>query len=78
MKCNTQVFEWAVFLQDFVNPGSFDALVLGWNLGIDPDMYQLWHSSQTDFVELNFTGYTSSKVDAMLDRIRREYDTAQL
>ena len=27
MKCNTQYFEWAVFLKDFVNTGDFDAVV---------------------------------------------------
>lgn len=78
VKANTQVFEWAVFLKDFVNPGDFDAVVLSWNLGIDPDMYQLWHSSQTDFSELNFTGFSSAKTDRMLERIRREYDSQRL
>ena len=32
VKCNTQVFEWAVFLKDFVNTAQFDAVVLGWGM----------------------------------------------
>ncbi len=32
IKCNTQLFEWAVFLEDFINPAEFDAVVLGWLL----------------------------------------------
>ncbi|MEM7406595.1 MAG: ABC transporter substrate-binding protein [Pseudomonadota bacterium] len=78
VKANTQVFEWAVFLKDFVNPGAFDALILGWRLGVDPDMYQLWHSSQTGFAKLNFTGYEDAHTDRLLERIRREYDRDRL
>ncbi|MFQ5716642.1 MAG: ABC transporter substrate-binding protein, partial [Nitrospinales bacterium] len=46
IKCNTQLFEWAVFLKDFINTAKFDAVVLGWSMGVDPDLYQIWHSSQ--------------------------------
>lgn len=74
VKITTQKFEWAVFLEDFVNPGKFDALVLGWKLGSDPDLYQLWHSSQTGFGQLNFTGYSNEKVDALIEEIRSEYN----
>jgi ABC-type transport system substrate-binding protein len=74
IKCNTQLFEWAVFLQDFINPGDFDAVVLGWSMGIDPDLYQLWHSSQAGANQLNFVGYANPEADALIERIRREYD----
>jgi ABC-type transport system substrate-binding protein len=75
IKCNTQIFEWAVFLQDFVNPGQFDALILGWSGGgIDPDLYQIWHSSQSGPQQLNFVGYKNPTVDDLIVRIRQEYD----
>lgn len=78
IKCNTQLFEWAVFLQDFVNPGEFDAVVLGWVLSVDPDLYQIWHSSQSGPQQLNFVGYQNQQADELILRIRREYDrTAQ-
>ncbi len=76
IKCNTQLFEWAVFLQDFVNPGEFDALILGWSMGIDPDLYQIWHSSQSGPNQLNFVGYANPEADELILRIRREYDPA--
>ncbi|HVH07210.1 MAG TPA: ABC transporter substrate-binding protein [Myxococcota bacterium] len=72
--CRVQLFEWAVFLKDFINTGEFDAVVLGWSTGIDPDMYQIWHSSQTDPQELNFTGYKNPVVDRLLEQVRLEYD----
>jgi ABC-type transport system substrate-binding protein len=74
VKCNVQLFEWAVFLKDFVNPGSFDAVVLGWRLGLDPDLHQIWHSSQTGPNELNFVGFADTEADRLIDAIRREYD----
>lgn len=76
VRCQTQVFEWAVFLQDFVNTGSFDAVVLGWSMGIDPDLYQIFHSSQAGPQQLNFVGYANPEADALIVRLRREYDRA--
>ena len=74
IKCNTQVFEWAVFLKDFVNSLKFDALVLGWSMGTDPDLYQLWHSSQAGPQQLNFVGYKNPEADRLIVAIRQEYD----
>lgn len=76
VRCQTQVFEWAVFLQDFVNTGSFDAVVLGWSMGIDPDLHQIFHSSQAGPQQLNFVGYANPEADALIVRLRREYDRA--
>jgi len=76
IKCNTQVFEWAVFLKDFINTGKFDAVILGWSMGIDPDLYQLWHSSQSGENQLNFVGYNNPEADALIVEIRQEYDQA--
>jgi ABC-type transport system substrate-binding protein len=74
VKVTTQVFEWAVFLNDFVNTGDFDAVVLGWSMGIDPDLYQIWHSSQAGPQQLNFVGYNNPRADALIVRIRQEYN----
>jgi ABC-type transport system substrate-binding protein len=74
IKCNTQLFEWAVFLKDFVNALKYDALVLGWSMGIDPDLYQIWHSSQAGPQQLNFVGYKNEEADRLITRIRKEYD----
>ncbi len=77
VKVNTQLFEWAVFLQDFINPGDFDATILGWSMGIDPDLYQLWHSSQAGPGQLNFAGYANPAADRLIERIRREYEPSE-
>ncbi|MGD2062341.1 MAG: ABC transporter substrate-binding protein [Nitrospirota bacterium] len=75
--CQFQLFEWAVFLKDFINTGEFDACILGWSMGRDFDLFQLWHSSQTGPQQLNFVGYKNAEADALIERLRREYDEAE-
>jgi ABC-type transport system substrate-binding protein len=72
--CRVQLFEWAVFIKDFVNTGKFDAVVLGWGTGVDPDQYILWHSSQTGPQQFNFVGYQNPEADRLIEQIRLEYD----
>ncbi len=56
-----ELYEWAVFLKNFINKGDFDAMVLGWALGPDYDQYQIWHSSQTNPEQLNVVGYKNPR-----------------
>ena len=39
-------------------------------MGIDPDLYQIWHSSQAGPKQLNFVGYENAKADRLITRIR--------
>jgi ABC-type transport system substrate-binding protein len=70
----TDLLEWAVFIQERVDKADFDALVLGWTMGIEPDLYQIWHSSQTNPYQLNFVGFKDEEVDDLIIKIRQEYD----
>jgi ABC-type transport system substrate-binding protein len=70
----TDLLEWAVFIQERVNKLDFDALILGWSMGIEPDLYQIWHSSQTGPNYLNFVGFKNKEADDLIIRIRQEYD----
>ena len=38
--------EWAAFLKEFIEKGNYEAVLLGWNTGLDPDQYDIWHSYQ--------------------------------
>jgi ABC-type transport system substrate-binding protein len=73
----TDLLEWSVFIQERVNKLDFDALILGWQMGIEPDLYQIWHSSQTDPYELNFVGFKNPKADDLIIKIRQEYNHAK-
>jgi peptide/nickel transport system substrate-binding protein len=68
-----RVMEWQAFLQQ-IDERSFDAIILGWNMGRDPDMYDIWHSSKTKKGEYNFIGYKNTEVDRLLVAGRRTFD----
>jgi peptide/nickel transport system substrate-binding protein len=69
-----RVVEWATFLKEFIFPGNFDATILGWSGGPEPDQYNIWHSSKTAPRELNFIGYRNPEVDQLLETGRRTFD----
>ena len=74
----TDLVEWSVFIKERVNKLDFDALVLGWSMGIDPDLYQIWHSSPSGPHQLNFVGYRNPEADNLILKIRQEYDHERL
>ena len=68
------VVEWAAFLNTFIRKKDFEAIILGWGLGLDPDQYDIWHSSKTGSEELNHISYKNPKVDELLEAGRRTFD----
>lgn len=66
--------EWASFLSRFIHTGDFDVVILGWGLGLDPDQFNMWHSSQQAPGQFNFIGYNNPEVDKLLEQGRLEFD----
>jgi peptide/nickel transport system substrate-binding protein len=69
-----RVLEWAAFVNDFINKRKFEATILGWTIPMDPDLYDVWHSSKTGPEELNFISYRNPEVDALLEQGRSTFD----
>lgn len=69
-----RVIEWAAFIKEFINKRRFDAVILGWTIPMDPDLYDVWHSSKTGPSELNFISYKNEEVDILLERGRSTFD----
>lgn len=67
-----RAIEWASFISRFIKTGDFDVVVLGWGLGLDPDQYNIWHSSQQAPGQFNFIGYKNPAVDQLLEQGRQE------
>ncbi len=74
---STETVEWAVFLEKHVDQGDFDAIILGWGMGIDPDLYTVWHSSQSNPYQMNVCAFKNDEADKLIIRIRQEYDHAR-
>jgi peptide/nickel transport system substrate-binding protein len=75
IEVNIRSVEWAAFIKQFVMPGRFDAVILGWTLPQDPDGYDVWHSSRREG-GLNFVGYADAEADACLEAARSTLDQA--
>jgi peptide/nickel transport system substrate-binding protein len=74
IKVKIRVVEWAAFVNDFINKRRFDATILGWTIPLDPDLYDVWHSSKTGPQELNFISFKNEEVDRLLEKGRSTFD----
>jgi peptide/nickel transport system substrate-binding protein len=71
---NIKVLEWQAMLHEFIDKKRFEAIIMGWGLSRDPDMYDIWHSSKTKEGEFNFISYKNTEVDRLLLEGRRTFD----
>lgn len=68
------VLEWSIFINNYIVPRKFDAVILGWSLARDPDQYSIWHSSQKKPGQYNFVSYCNTEVDKLLELGRIEFN----
>jgi peptide/nickel transport system substrate-binding protein len=64
-------------LQNAIQNRSYGMLLYGISLGVDPDQFAYWHSSQADILasrRLNFSNYSSKTADASLEAGRTRLD----
>jgi len=71
-----RVLEWQSFL-DLVTKRQFQAVLLGWALSRDPDLYDIFHSSKTKPGEFNFVGFSNAEVDGLIEKARQILDKQQ-
>jgi len=71
------IVEWAAFINTFIRKRDFEAILLGWGLGLDPDQYEIWNSKMIGPDELNHISYNNPRVDALLEAGRRTFDEAK-
>ena len=61
--------EWPVML-DLMNERNYDAITLGWTSGVETDVFQMFHGSQTEDGGDNFIHFKHAEFDALVDRAR--------
>ncbi|MEW6569905.1 MAG: peptide-binding protein [Nitrospirota bacterium] len=74
IEVNIKVLEWQTLLHEFIDKKRFEAVILGWALSRDPDIYDIWHSSKVKEGEFNFISYRNDEVDKLLLEGRRTFD----
>ncbi|MCD6114934.1 peptidoglycan-binding protein [bacterium] len=60
--------------QDIIQKRNYDILLFGQVLGLLPDPFAFWHSSQREYPGLNFSNYKNKNLDKLLEKIRVEPD----
>ncbi len=69
IELNIRVLEWQSFLE-LVTKRQFQAVLLGWSLSRDPDLFDIFHSSKTRPGEFNFVSYSNHEVDNLIEKAR--------
>lgn len=75
VRVNIQKANSASMGKDFIANRDYDMLIIGENLGTDPDPYSYWHSSQAEAPGLNLSAFTNGEVDKLLEEARQSSDT---
>jgi len=57
--------------QEHIIARDYDLLLIGENLGLDPDPYPFWHSSQVSGDGINLSQITDSQIDNLLEDARK-------
>ncbi len=73
IKVNLRILEWQAFLK-LVTDRHFDIIMLGWQLGADPDQYSIWDSKSDFKGGFNFVGFHDKKVDKLIEEGRRTFN----
>lgn len=60
---------------DYIAPHAYSLLLIGIDLGVDPDVFVYWHSSEARIGGFNLSEYKNSFVDAALEAGRTRTDT---
>ncbi len=74
IKMKIRVVEWTTLIHQFIDTRRFEAVILGWVTGPDPDLYDIFHSSKIKPPGLNFVGYSNPELDKLLEEGRYTLD----
>lgn len=70
VKVNLKLVEPRDISRTVLKDRAYDILLYGEIIGVDPDPYPFWHSSQIDYPGLNLSRYVNRNVDALIEKIR--------
>lgn len=63
-----------VLVQERLRRAAYQAVVYGWDAGIDPDPYPGWHTTQIGGGGANVAGFQDREADALLEAARTNLD----
>lgn len=72
-ECEKIKIKVTITITNFPDLSNFQVLLIGQETPADPDQYPLWHSDEST----NFTGYTNTRIDSLLERGRQTFNTQE-
>jgi peptide/nickel transport system substrate-binding protein len=63
--------------RDIIRPREYEALLYGEEMGVNPDFYSFWHSSEKNDPGLNLAMFDDTDADDTLLKLREESDPAK-
>lgn len=74
-----EFLEWSVLCSQYLDVAKFEAYMLDWSLGLDPDFYIFFHTESGVDAEGNLRGFndvefSNPELDELLERGRKEMD----
>ncbi|MGZ5581090.1 MAG: ABC transporter substrate-binding protein [Methylobacter sp.] len=65
--------EWPVLLEN-ITKKDFDAMMMGWTIDVEADLFQAFHSSQIQNNGDNFISYKNPELDKLIEQARSTVD----
>ncbi len=78
VKMKIRTLEWQAFLNTVIAPRNFEAILLGWGLGLMPDAYSIWHGDSDKMGGFNFVHYHNKEVDKLIIEAEKSIDKKTL
>ncbi len=78
VKMKIRTLEWQAFLNTVIAPRRFEAILLGWGLGLMPDAYSIWHGDSDKKGGFNFVHYHNKEVDRLITKAERLIDKKEI
>ena len=77
IKTEINLVESGVIKSEVIKDRNFEILLFGEIVGIDPDPYPFWHSSQAGEAGLNLSNFINREADTVLEEARKISDPQQ-
>jgi peptide/nickel transport system substrate-binding protein len=74
MKVEIETVDSSSFNQQILNPRAYEVLLFGQIVSKPSNLYAFWHSNERNAPGLNVTMYANTKVDTLLEKIKKESD----
>lgn len=74
---NLEPLTYSQLTQEILATRNFEVLMYEIEVTVDPDQYNLWHSLEKEYPNLNLSGYEFSRVDILLEEGKRETERSE-